>query len=268
MRFCNPSINKVRSVSHVLDIQSPIDCGRYGVVYKARAVVNQQCVAVKKLLKDRHDMPSFINHEMIQWEVDNWDRVTGGPHICDLKNIFEDEEAVYMVMPYIPTGTLQSKLDASIKWNTLQLKCIARGLAIGVRMCHVKNVIHGDIKPSNILMLGEYFPLLCDFGCSRHVPDDIGPCIGGVRFGTPHYIAPEVSKFGKTCFKSDVYAIGVLLRDLLRLNSRDVSLQDYESAMDLVVATLQEDVDKRCDIHEFLDHPWFTIRFADMKAMM
>lgn len=125
----------------------------------------------------------------------------------------------YMVMEYIPGGrTLKENLiDLNRQKKTLPLDVtldIMAQLADALDYAHREGMIHRDVKPANVLMRDLAHPLLSDFGIARLV-DQTGLTSSGVMIGTPAYMAPEQGKGEQADARSDIYALGVMLYEML-----------------------------------------------------
>ena len=120
----------------------------------------------------------------------------------------------YLVMPYIPSGTLKDKLGKPIHYNQAAqiLAPIARALAYA----HDQEIIHRDVKPANILITQSGDPVLTDFGVAKLLEEVDGNTLTGtgMGLGTPEYMAPEQWQ-GKADARSDQYALGVILFEMV-----------------------------------------------------
>lgn len=134
---------------------------------------------------------------------------TGLPQVYD---IFEEEEGLFFVMEYIPGRTLREILDTEGRQSKAQV------VEWGIRLCevlsylhnHSPSIIHGDLKPENIICTEEGRVVLLDFGTSVMCNEG-----AGVRKGTYPYAAPEVCDVqGEVCASSDIYSLGVVLSEM------------------------------------------------------
>jgi abelson tyrosine-protein kinase 1/abelson tyrosine-protein kinase 2 len=98
-------------------------------------------------------------------------------------------------------------------WNPTGKAILICGIALGMRFVHSKGIIHGDLKPSNVLLNARGEPLISDFGSSRFESNDYTLTPGG---GTVNYAAPELFTEGATHTRQvDVYAFGLLMYEIL-----------------------------------------------------
>jgi len=120
----------------------------------------------------------------------------------------------YLVMPFIPSGTLKDKLGKPIPFREAArtLAPLARALAYA----HDQEIIHRDVKPSNILITQSGDPVLTDFGVAKLLEEVDGNTLTGtgMGLGTPEYMAPEQWQ-GKADSRSDQYALGVIFYEMV-----------------------------------------------------
>lgn len=118
----------------------------------------------------------------------------------------------FLVTDFIAGGSLQELRERS-PLSISQALDLARMITEGIMAAHAAGVLHGDLKPANILMKSLSEPVLADFGFARwsHSPEDVP------RGGTAPYLAPEQlsAAFGGITERTDVYGLGALLYDLL-----------------------------------------------------
>ena len=124
----------------------------------------------------------------------------------------------YMAMQYIRGGTLRAKLDLLAQQDALLttdavLELVIR-IAEGLQAAHLMGIIHRDLKPSNILLHDDGKPAIADFGIAA-LQMATTLTQRGATIGTPHYMAPEQAKGQPADFRSDIYALGVILYELL-----------------------------------------------------
>jgi branched-chain amino acid transport system substrate-binding protein len=124
------------------------------------------------------------------------------------------EGAPYLVMEYLPGGTLKDKLGQPIPSRDAArlLLPIARALDFA----HRKGMAHRDVKPSNILITADGDPMLTDFGIAKILEAQEGATLTGtgVGIGTPEYMAPE-QWTGQAGPSSDIYSLGVVFYEML-----------------------------------------------------
>lgn len=102
----------------------------------------------------------------------------------------------------------------TVTWDATKRAITAFGVACGLCYMHERGLIHRDMKPDNILLDENMFPMITDFGLSRVLPSDQKELTQTV--GTPLYMAPEVTT-GKYTTLADVYSYGLILYKLFTL---------------------------------------------------
>jgi serine/threonine protein kinase len=145
------------------------------------------------------------------------------PNVCRTFEIHtaatSQNEVEFLTMEFVEGETLTARLRAGplAKHEAL---AIARGLASGLAEAHRNQVVHGDLKSNNVILgrtpAGDLRPVITDFGLARHRAGCDGEAFssGNRAGGTPGYMAPELLLGGKPSPASDVYAIGVILREI------------------------------------------------------
>lgn len=123
----------------------------------------------------------------------------------------------YMVMDYVAGGTVADRLGSIGRFQTARALEIATRVASGVHHAHEHGVLHRDLKAANILLDGNGTPIVTDFGLLlevQRIQDRLTE--QGLVTGTPHYMSPEQIRTPDAVdARSDVYAIGVLLFEML-----------------------------------------------------
>ena len=136
------------------------------------------------------------------------------PNILPFLEFGEGEGLLYSVMPLVTTGTLENLLRrVGGKFSAMQALQIMQQLCSAVQYAHEHDVIHGNIKPTNIFVAADSRMLLSDFGIVRGY-DDSQQSLTRIGWGSAEYAAPEQS-LGVLRRASDIYSLGVLLFRIL-----------------------------------------------------
>uniref|UniRef100_A0A5B6Z9F9 Putative serine/threonine-protein kinase CDL1 n=1 Tax=Davidia involucrata TaxID=16924 RepID=A0A5B6Z9F9_DAVIN len=194
--------------------------GALSCVFRGRVGFLRTAVAIKRLDKeDKESSKAFCRELMIASSLHN-------PNIVPFVGFCIDpEEGLFLVYKYVSGGSLERHLHekkrgvkggSSLPWS-VRYK-IAIGIAEAVGYLHNgtgRCVVHRDIKPSNILLSSKKTPKLCDFGLATWTPAPSVPFLCKTVKGTFGYLAPEYFQHGKVSDKTDVYAFGVVLLELI-----------------------------------------------------
>src|SRR3954470_14090458 len=133
------------------------------------------------------------------------------PNVMQLYDYGESEESPYMVLDYVPGGTLEDRLRAGEPLRDDEISQIAVGVAAGLAHAHARGVVHRDLKPANVLFDEEGRPKLADFGIARLAAGEGTLTEAGTLLGTAAYISPEQASGAPATAASDVYSFGVML---------------------------------------------------------
>ena len=140
------------------------------------------------------------------------------PHIVQIFNLGElADGTLFMAMEYLPGHTLAQRLSEAGALEPALAVAIAEQICTALVEAHAARIIHRDLKPSNI-MLGSRagqtnFATVLDFGVAKLEGADITRT--GAMFGTPQYMSPEQLRGETLDGRSDLYAVGVMLYEML-----------------------------------------------------
>jgi serine/threonine-protein kinase len=207
-----------------------LGAGGLGTVYAALDPLLSRPIAVKTLHVDavaeqREALESCLLAEA---------RAAAGlnhPHIVTVYDAGLAEQGVYIAMERLQGRDLRDLLADGWRPEPVQAARIAKRIADALAYAHGHGVIHCDIKPANIYMIGRTQPKLLDFGIARvaqqqgqpdaaAVPLAAGDSLGGTslspaELGSPYYVAPEQLRGEPLDLRCDVYGVGVVLYELL-----------------------------------------------------
>ncbi|OQR89925.1 hypothetical protein ACHHYP_05941 [Achlya hypogyna] len=215
--------------------------GGQGVVYKGRW--NKQEVAVKTVL-------NTDGLDALEKEIATMSRVNS-PYIIKMITVLDKKtDEPKMVLEYMNSGDLRSYLDkkrsrlpTDVEFSKLEL---AWAIANGVYDLHAQNILHRDLKASNVLLSTTNYIKIADFGISRDV--DTNTLTMGI--GTSYWIAPEVfDGDGHYAFAADIYSLGVILTELDTLQTPYANLNlKFMTILDNVRSgKLRPELSPECD---------------------
>lgn len=137
------------------------------------------------------------------------------PNIVTVYDAGLSEQGVYIAMERLRGRDLRQLLANGWHPDIVQAAQIVRRIADALSYAHSKGVIHCDIKPANIFMVGRTLPKVVDFGIARVANGQVIPALEGVVAGSPHYLAPEQLRGETIDRRCDVYSLGVVMYELL-----------------------------------------------------
>lgn len=128
----------------------------------------------------------------------------------------EEEGWAYIIMEYVPGGSLKDRMDLGKPFTWEQALTIVIPVSQALAFAHDHEIIHRDIKPANILLPQEDWPLLADFGLAK-MQQAARPnlTMPGQVLGTMAYAAPEQIQEGEIDARIDIYSLGIVLYELL-----------------------------------------------------
>ena len=192
-------------------IKMPLGQGAMGEVFLAEDPVLGREVAIKTIRPGGtfgEDAWARFQHEA---------RVVGGlnhPHIVTIYDFGDDGGTHFLVMEYVPGKDLEKLVQAGHPKVAL-IELLAQALE-GLAVAHAKGIVHRDLKPANILVRTDgkrWLAKLTDFGVAKVEGTSLTQ--DGSFMGTLHYMAPEYLDTGKATSKSDLWAFGVMLYEVI-----------------------------------------------------
>jgi serine/threonine-protein kinase len=132
------------------------------------------------------------------------------PNIVPVMDYGEYDGKPYLVMPYLRGGTLKQRLGKPLTYR--EAADLLAPIAHALDYAHQHNILHRDVKPSNILLTDTGQPMLSDFGIAKILEDEqtIDLTGTGVGVGTPEYMAPEQGLVHEIDHRADIYSLGTV----------------------------------------------------------
>ncbi|PXW98548.1 serine/threonine-protein kinase [Sphaerotilus hippei] len=185
--------------------------GALGTVWEAEDTLLMRRVAFKTLSLHRCGP---AREQAVQQVLDEARTVArlSHAHIVTVHDAGISAEGAYITMELLHGQDLGALLRRGWRARPEQAALIVRRVADALGYAHSKGVIHQDIKPANLFMVGRTRPMVLDFGIARllHRHDE-----GGPARGSPHYAAPEQYRGWPCDARSDIHSLGVVLYELL-----------------------------------------------------
>jgi serine/threonine protein kinase len=154
------------------------------------------------------DFAHFIDEFKILYDIDD-------PAVAEIYDFRVTDQYSYIAMEFFEEGHLGRKLTGALP--PAEALAIATEIANALSIIHMAGVVHRDLKPGNIMMRADGSIALIDFGISQsREVDTTGSGPADVRIsGTPYYMSPEQAQGAATDERTDLYALGVILFQML-----------------------------------------------------
>ena len=204
-------------------IERPLGEGGFGRVYVATQLSMDREVALKtlhrELLGDRHHVRRFYREARAASRLDS-------PHVVRMYDFGIDAGTgtPFLVMEYLKGRGLEEVMAGGAALSPQRAARVAGQVALALAEAHEAGIVHRDLKPANVFLLhargGREFVKVMDFGIAkvlRHGGPDTGESLTatGTTVGTPRYMSPEQAMAEKVDFRSDLYALGCILHEML-----------------------------------------------------
>lgn len=180
-------------------------------VYLAHDAILDRDVAIKILRYNFSDEDEL--HRRFQREASSSTSLTH-PNIVSIYDVGEEDDMYYLVMEYIKGQTLKQYIQQYAPLSPQRAVKIMVQLTSAIANAHQNQIIHRDIKPQNILMDEDGNVKISDFGIAMALSATSFTKTNSV-LGTVHYLSPEQARGGIATVKSDMYALGIVLYELL-----------------------------------------------------
>jgi eukaryotic-like serine/threonine-protein kinase len=136
------------------------------------------------------------------------------PNVVAVYDQGADGRTLYLAMEYVPGRTLRDLLHERTRLRPREALDIIEGVLAGLSAAHAAGIAHRDVKPENVLLGDAQSVKVADFGLARLL-SDVSHTKSGLLIGTAAYLAPEQVAGGRADFRTDVYAAGIMLFEML-----------------------------------------------------
>ncbi|CAI5475252.1 unnamed protein product, partial [Closterium sp. Yama58-4] len=262
---------------YAVQMDKELGSGQFGVTRVAVCRATGEKFACKTINKAA--LKSKSDEDDVRREVTIMEMVKTHPKVVKLKEVFENEQAIHLIMELCSGGELFDRIKERRRYSEREAALVMRAVLGVLQSCHQRHhVLHRDIKPENILLAHPSSPTdvrVIDFGISTILKPGSKPLSDFV--GSLYYIAPEVIE-GSYGFPADVWSAGVVLYVLLAgvppfwaKTEADVTKAIREGkwgfrgavwrnvsepGKDLICQLLTHNQKKRITARAALDHPW------------
>jgi serine/threonine protein kinase/beta-lactam-binding protein with PASTA domain len=191
-------------------VRSRIARGGMATVYLATDLRLERRVAVKVMHGHLADDSQF-KERFIQ-EARSAARLAH-PNVVNVFDQGQDHESAYLVMEYLPGITLRELLEEYGSLTPQQMIDITEAVLSGLGAAHKAGILHRDLKPENVLLADDGRIKIGDFGLARATSKNTAT--GAALLGTIAYLSPELVTRGVADTRSDIYAVGIMMYEML-----------------------------------------------------
>jgi serine/threonine protein kinase len=220
--------------------------GGMGGVYYARDESLGRFVAIKVMLASLGEDPEFV--ETFRREAQAAARLNN-PHVAQIYSFGQEKGQPYIVMELVSGDRFDKMVEADEPLPPRLVMSVGLDIAEGLQAADEVGLVHGDIKPENILLDEKRSAKIVDFGIAQYA----NQAQDGI-WGTPYYISPEKIRRQRVDAKSDIYSLGATLYHALAGRPPF----DGETPLDVVRSRLDQDPPKlrevRPDVPEEVEH--------------
>jgi serine/threonine protein kinase len=190
-----------------------LSIGGHSEVYYGRDEKTGQHVAIKRLKlaltqQDAAVVSRFLREGELLGQLNH-------PNIVRVLATIASEGEYYIVMEYVPGGSLRNLLDTRPQLPLSQALTIGLELADALTRTHHMGIIHRDLKPANVLIAEDGTPRLTDFGLAGLMRSDVRLTQVGTVMGSPAYMSPEACKGEAVDSRSDIWSLGIVLYEIV-----------------------------------------------------
>ncbi|WP_353947698.1 Stk1 family PASTA domain-containing Ser/Thr kinase [Sporolactobacillus sp. Y61] len=200
-----------RRIGGRYQILSKLGEGGMAIVYKAKDLILDRPVAVKILRSELSGDEQFIKR--FHREAESVASLSH-PNIVAIYDIGEEEDCYYIVMEYIHGMSLKEFIRDYSPISISDAVHLMKQIVLAIAHAHAHGIVHRDIKPHNILVDESEHVKVTDFGIALAVSGTTITYTHSIM-GSAHYLSPEQAKGGKATEKSDIYALGIVMFELL-----------------------------------------------------
>ncbi|CAD8153295.1 unnamed protein product [Paramecium pentaurelia] len=256
--------------------------GSFAKVFKIKQIENQKIYAVKIFNKMKMKENEEENQKSL-WKEVHIMRQMNHKHIIKLREVYEDNYKVYVVIDLLNGGDLISHIEKQIKvYDESLVRKLVYNLLDALVYIHERKIIHRDIKPENLILKEENDIsniVLADFGLADYYQKDAQYLFK--RCGSLGYVAPEILQDKHYDFKVDIYSLGIVMFLLLTgeqafkgsstqevlQNNTYGKIDDYkleschvsQDAKNLCRQMLNINSNQRLTAEAAIKHPWFKV---------
>jgi eukaryotic-like serine/threonine-protein kinase len=195
------------------EIVSELGRGSMGVVYRGFDPVIGRSVAIKTMLIEGLTAAEFQEYKARFQREAQAAGILAHPNIVTVYDFGEDAGVLYLAMEFLEGKSLQDLVEKQSIHPVETIIPMFEQVCSALDHAHSHNIVHRDIKPANIMILSSGLAKVTDFGIAKIM--SMGMTQAGQILGTPNYMSPEQVKGRAVDGRSDIFALGVILYELV-----------------------------------------------------
>ncbi len=204
-------LNRGETFAGRYEIIEELGRGGMGSVYRAEDTKVREEVALKLInpdvASDEQTIERFRNELKLARKIRH-------KNVCQMYDLGEADGTYYITMEYVPGEDLKSFIKRSRRLSIGTAITIGKQICEGLAEAHKEGVVHRDLKPGNIMIDRDGNARIMDFGIARSIKSE-SMTVPSMIFGTPEYMSPEQADAQGTDKRSDIYAFGVILYEMM-----------------------------------------------------
>jgi serine/threonine protein kinase len=243
------------------EIESVVGVGGIGILYRARQLRLDRPVALKLVEPDKASDP--VVRERLRREA----RAVAAldhPNVVPLYEAGEQDGMVFIATRWVEGTELGALIDRGGPMDAMRAARTAAQIAAALEVAHEKDLVHRDVKPSNVILTPEDHVYLTDFALVKRAGTAAGLTAVDQMLGTVDYVSPEQIEGGQSDARGDVYSLGCVLYEML---AGEAPFADQKGGMAKMWAHVNAEprplTERRSDVPAALDE---TVRLAMAKA--
>jgi serine/threonine-protein kinase len=194
------------------EVESVVGAGGIGILYRARQLRLDRPVALKVV------EPEVAREPVVRERLRREARTVAAldhPNVVPLYEAGEEDGTVYIVTRWVDGTELGELIRRDSPLDPARAARIAAQIASALEVAHEKDLIHRDVKPSNVIVTSEDHVYLTDFGLTKRTDSASGLTMADQLLGTIDYVAPEQIEGNEPNARGDVYGLACVLYEML-----------------------------------------------------
>ncbi len=212
-----PAASEPSEIAGRYQVVQKLGAGAFGTVYKAKDRILGRMVAIKTIRLDGLAAAGASIEELVERfkrEAQVSARLKH-PNIVTIYDIGEAEGLSYLAMEFIDGVGLDRVISAAGRLPLERAAAIGAQIADALDYAHRNSVVHRDIKPANVMIEAGDRVKVTDFGIAKAIDSGEHLTVTGSLLGTPSYMSPEQARGGAIDGRSDLFAVGCILYEML-----------------------------------------------------